>query len=156
MKPPYVYILIPVFILSLFGATLMTGCTTAQLAETGNIVSDTLTDAQLGLTAYADLQTALSAAQQVMGGHGVSLNNVVTYAQAEASSANTSGLTQAAQSLAVDIASQIAQGTSPAAVTTQLTQAQTALATQATPTSTPTTNAIYGPTCPFSVATTGN
>lgn len=103
------------------------GCTAAQLTETGNIAGDVITDVQAGAATYLDAQTALGAAQQVMGGHGISLGNVLTYAQAESSAANTSGVITAANTLIKDITSQINAGTSTPTIVAQLTTAQTAI-----------------------------
>jgi hypothetical protein len=96
--------------------------------KTGLTISgDILTDVMNGVVAVSDAQTALHSAQQTMGGHGVSLNNIGTYAQAEQSAANTTGLGTAINTLTTDIQNQLSAGVSQSAITTQLTAAQLAV-----------------------------
>lgn len=108
---------------------MLTACATGGGAvSTGSIISDLVTDVSAGAATVLDAQTALSAAQQAMGGHGVSLNNILSYASAEASAANTSGLANAVSTLVSDISSQVKSGATPATIVPELTTAQTQLA----------------------------
>jgi hypothetical protein len=115
------------------------GITTAA-----TIGGDLLTDVLEGTAAVSDAETALSAAQQSMGGHGISVANIGQYATAEQSAANTSGLTQAIATLTSSIQSQLAAGVSQSAIESQVTQAQTALTT------------VVPATIPSAPATTAN
>lgn len=115
----------------LVSALFLAGCAGQSFqqiaATTGNITGDILTDVEQAGVTYLDAQTALKAAQQSMGGHGVSVGNIGAYATAEASSANTTGLPTAIETLETDIANQIAAGTSQATISAQIAKAQTTL-----------------------------
>ena len=110
----------------------LSGCAGTSLstvvATGGTILGDLVTDVTAGAAAYVDAQTVLAAGQQAIGAHGISVGNIGAYATAEASSANTSGLVNAVASLTSDISTQLAQGVTPAAISSQLTAAQTGLA----------------------------
>lgn len=96
-----------------------------DLAETGNIAGDLETDVLNGAVAYNDAQAALTGVQQAMGGHGLSLKNAGTYAQAASSAVNSSGLTNALATVGADITQQLSQGASLAQVSANVTTAQT-------------------------------
>lgn len=125
------------------GAFALPGCSTTQLAATGTIAGDLVTDVLAGTVAVSDAYTALSATQQAMQGHGVSVQNIGAYANAAISSANTSGLLTAVNTIIADVSSQIAAGFTPAAIDTQVTNAQTAIAAVA-PTI-PVTSSLWTP-----------
>jgi hypothetical protein len=112
-------------------------CSSAQLAETGSVVTDLVTDVQAGAVAYVDAQTALSGAQQAMGGHGISIGNIGQYAQAASSSANTSGLATAISTVVSDVSSQYAAlkaaGATPTTAAATVEQTITAAQVAVTP-----------------------
>jgi hypothetical protein len=98
-----------------------------DLQETGNLASDTETDLLAGAAAYNDFQAALSGAQQSMGGHGISINNIGQYAQAANASAATSGLNNAIAVVTADVTQQLAQGLTPTKISQNVAAAQTNL-----------------------------
>jgi hypothetical protein len=107
---------------------ILSGCATTGTGPTaGTIIGDVLTDVTTGAAAVSDVETALSAAQQATGGHGISVQNIGALATAEASALNTSGLATTISQLQSDIQTQLAQGVPTAQITAQITTAQTAV-----------------------------
>lgn len=128
-----------VALLSLF----QVACSSAEITESGNLVSDALALVSTGASDYQSVQAALSGAQQSIGAHGISLGNIATYASAIATPANgqlgESVVTNLGNAVAVvqsDVQSLIAGGATPAAVSANITQAQTSLPVTPTPAST--------------------
>lgn len=127
------------------------GC--ASESQTGNLLTDIVTDVSAVGVAAQDAYTALQAASQSMGGHGLSIQNAIAYAGQEASAANTAGLTTALATVVNDVSSQYAQLTNSgstgaaaaAAVQTTIAQAQIAVGANSP---TPSTNAMWHPAQP--------
>jgi hypothetical protein len=77
--------------------------------------------------AYNDAQAALKGAQEAMGGHGISLQNIGTYATAASNAYNSSGLSNALATVTADITQQVGQGLTVPQIGANVTTAQTAI-----------------------------
>lgn len=124
---------IPKFIALPF-AVLLSACTSAQIAESGSLAADAVGLLTTGASDYASVQAALTAGQQVLGGHGISLGNLSTYASAILTPANgqlasnvVSNLGNAVAVVSSDINALVNSGASTATISANIAAAQTAV-----------------------------